>query len=231
MSAQDARLKLRSLGSPEVAASTARFFRTGPGEYAEGEKFIGVRVPVLRAVARQFRALSLQDIESLLSSVIHEERHLALLILVLQVSACDESRRKILYDFYLNHTRLISNWDLVDCSAPHVVGSFLLYRSRKPLFRLARSKSLWERRISIVSTQHFIRHNDVSDTFLISRSLLGDSEDLIHKATGWMLREAGHRAPDLLLSFLDSHATEMPRTMLQYAMERLPAELRLRYRK
>lgn len=230
MSATDACVKLRALASPEVAASTARFFRTGRGQYAEGETFIGVRVPVLRAVAREFRDLQLRDIELLLNSAIHEERHLALLILVLQMDRGDETHRKLVYDFYLSHTQSISNWDLVDCSAPHVVGRFLLHRSRRPLFRLAESQSLWERRIAIVSTQHFIRHNDVSDTFLVSRRLLCDEADLIHKATGWMLREAGNRDEGALLAFLDQHAPEMPRTMLRYAIERLSGELRQRYR-
>lgn len=230
MSAADASVKLRALASPEVAASTARFFRTGRGQYAEGETFIGVRVPVLRAVAREFRELRLREIESLLNSAIHEERHLALLILVLQMGGGDESHRQSVYDFYLSHTQRINNWDLVDCSAPHVVGSYLLRRLRGPLFRLAESQSLWERRIAIVSTQHFIRHDDLADTFLLGRRLLHDAEDLIHKATGWMLREAGVRDEGVLLSFLDQHASEMPRTMLRYATERLSGELRQRYR-
>lgn len=229
ISAELAKRKLHALSAPEVAASTARFFRTGPGQYGEGDVFIGVRVPAMRVLARELRGLPLQETGLLLSSAIHEERHLALLVMVLQMAKSGERQREELYDFYLGGTRYINNWDLVDCSAPHVVGSFLLHKAREPLFRLAESHSLWERRIAIVSTQHFIRHGDLTDTFLLGRRLLHDAEDLIHKATGWMLREAGIRDESLLLAFLDQHAPEMPRTMLRYAMERLPAELRRRY--
>ena len=229
MTAKDAKKKLKSLASPEVAKSSARFFKTGPGEYGEGDIFIGIKVPTLRSMSREFKALPLEDIETLLSSPIHEERHLALMILVLQVAKCDDSHRTAVYDFYLGNTRFINNWDLVDCSAPQVVGGFLLNKPRKRLFDLTKSKCLWERRIAIISTQHFIRHDDFADTLAISQKLLTDKEDLIHKASGWMLREVGKKDQELLVAFLDQHASDMPRTMLRYAIERFPPELRQGY--
>lgn len=226
MTAKEAKKKLKSLASPEVATSSARFFKTGPGQYGEGDIFIGIKVPVLRSVSREFRELPLDEMEILLSSPIHEERHLALMILVLQVAKCDAVHRTAVYDFYLKNTRFINNWDLVDCSAPQIVGGFLLNQSRKPLFELAKSNSLWERRIAIVSTQHFIRHNDLSDTLAISQKLLKDREDLIHKAAGWMLREVGKKDQAVLVAFLDQHGSVMPRTMLRYAIERFQPDLR-----
>lgn len=229
MSARDAKQQLFSLASAEVAQSSVRFFKSGPEEYGAGDIFIGVKVPTLRAVAREFRSLPLSEIETLLNSPIHEERHLALIILVLQVTKCDESGRKAVFNFSLRNTMFINNWDLVDCSAPHIVGSFLLDKSRKPLFKLARSPLIWERRIAIVSTQYFIRNNDFGDTIVISEMLLNDTEDLIHKATGWMLREVGQKAPPVLNSFIDRYAADMPRTMLRYAIEKLPSEQRRAY--
>ena len=151
------------------------------------------------------------------------------MILVLQVAKCDEAHRKGAYDLYLGNTRFINNWDLVDCSAPQVVGGFLMTRPRKPLFELAKSKSLWERRIAIVSTQHFIRHGEFDETLAISQMLLGDKEDLIHKAAGWMLREVGKKDQSVLEGFLDRHGAVMPRTMLRYAIERFPPDQRRAY--
>ncbi len=229
MTAKAAKQKLRSLASPEAAKASVRFFKTGPGQYGEGDIFIGVRVPALRAVSRELRALPLGEIETLLRSPIHEERQLALMILVLQVAKSDASHRQRAFDLYLGNTRFVNNWDLVDCSAPQVVGGFLLDKPRKPLFDLARSKSLWERRIAIVSTQHFIRHDDFADTLAISLRLLQDEEDLIHKAAGWMLREVGKKARAVLEDFLDQHAAAMPRTMLRYAIEHFPPDQRRAY--
>lgn len=221
--------KLNCLAAPEAAASAARFFKTGPGQYGEGDIFIGVRVPALRKLAREFRDLPLTEIEILLHSPIHEERMLALLVLVLSVSRCDERKKKSAYDFYMSHTQQINNWDLVDCSAPAVVGGYLKDRSRQPLVRLAKSDSLWERRIAVVATQHFIRLDEFDDTIRISRLLLVDKEDLIHKATGWMLREVGDRDTEVLEAFLEQHAAAMPRTMLRYAIEHFPTEKRRVY--
>jgi 3-methyladenine DNA glycosylase AlkD len=151
------------------------------------------------------------------------------MILVLQVSKCDDARRKATFDFYMRNTKYVNNWDLVDCSAPQVVGGFLIDRSRKPLFDLTQSKSLWERRIAVVSTQHFIRHGDFADTLAITQRLLKDREDLIQKAAGWMLREVGEKDQPVLEAFLDRHAAVMPRTMLRYAIERFPPDQRRAY--
>lgn len=221
--------KLKALASPEAAKSAARFFKTGPGEYGEGDVFIGIKVPTLRTVAREFRILPLEEIELLLKSPIHEERYLALMILVLQGLKCDDAQRKAAFAFYLRNTEFVNNWDLVDCSAPQIVGGFLMNRSRKPLLQLAKSKSLWERRIAIVSTLHFIRHGDLGETLTIARLLLNDDEDLIHKATGWMLREVGKKDQAVLEEFLDEYGTAMPRTMLRYAIERFTPERRRAY--
>jgi len=229
MTAEDARNTLKSLASPEAAALATRFFTTEPGQYGEGDTFIGIDVPTLRTVSREYKALPLDEIRALLNSPIHEERHLALLILVLQVTKCDEAHRKRVYDLYLSNTRFVNNWDLVDCSAPQVVGGFLVDKSRKPLSDLTKSTSLWERRIAIVSTQHFIRHDDFADTLAISQKLLEDEEDLIHKAAGWMLREVGKKSQAVLEAFLDRHAAVMPRTMLRYAIERFPPDQRRAY--
>ena len=229
--AQDAQQRLRSLGSPEQAANIARFFKTGPGEYGEGDQFIGVKVPVIRKVAKEFKSLPLAEVESLLHSEIHEERLLALVILVSQFEKADIAIRKSIYDLYLANTGHINNWDLVDLSAPKIVGGHLETRSRKPLYRLAKSASLWERRISIVATGWFIWRDDFADTLKIAEILLGDQEDLIHKAVGWMLREVGKRDEATLIEFLDKHCRVMPRTMLRYAVEKFPEKKRRGYLK
>lgn len=229
MTAEDARTKLKSLASPAAAALATRFFKTGPGEYGEGDTFIGIKVPTLRTISREFRTMPLEEIESLLQSPIHEERHLALMILVLQFAKSDDAQRKAAFDLYLRNTQFVNNWDLVDCSAPQIVGGCLMNRSRKPLLELAKSNSLWERRIAIVSTQHFIRNGDLDETLTISQKLLKDKEDLIHKAAGWMLREVGKKDQAVLEGFLDRHGTAMPRTMLRYAIERFTSARRQAY--
>jgi 3-methyladenine DNA glycosylase AlkD len=226
MKAAEARTKLHALASPDVAASSARFFKTGPGQYGEGDIFIGVRVPALRKLARELRDLPLTEIEALLHSPVHEERLLALLVLVLGVGKGDDDHRKVVYGFYLDNTQHVNNWDLVDSSAPAIVGGYLRDKPRKPLIGLAKSVSLWERRIAIVATQHFIRLDQFDDTLTISRLLLADKEDLIHKATGWMLREVGDGDEAALERFLEEHGTAMPRTMLRYAIEHFPPEQR-----
>ena len=224
MTAEDARTKLKSLALPAAAKLwQTRFFKTGPGQYGEGDTFIGINVPTLRTVSRSFRVMPLDEIRALLNSPVHEERHLALMILVLQVAKGDEAHRKRAFELYLSNTQFINNWDLVDCSAPQVVGGFLMNKPRKPLFDLTRSKCLWERRIAIVSTQHFIRREEFDGPLTISRLLLGDKEDLIHKAAGWMLREVGKKDPAVLEAFLDRHGGIMPRTMLRYAIREVPA--------
>ena len=229
MTANELQARLRSLGSPTDAAFLSGFFKTGPGQYGAGDVFAGVRVPVLRRLAKEFKSLPLPQVERLLHSAIHEERLTALLILVLRAGRADAATRKRIYDLYLANTRYINNWDLVDLSAPHLVGVHLEDKSRKPLDRLARSKSLWERRIAILATFHFIRQNDFADTLEIAESLLADQEDLIHKAVGWMLREVGKRDQPALEGFLDKFQRIMPRTMLRYAIERFPERKRQAY--
>ena len=231
MTAADARKKIRSLASNEQAAILARFFKTGPGQYGEGDQFLGVKVPATRKVAREFKSLALSEVEMLLHSEIHEERLLALIILVLQFEKADKTTRKQIFDCYVGNTEHINNWDLVDLSAPQIVGGYLEARSRKPLDRLARSASLWERRISIVATHWFIRRDDFADTLRIARILLNDEHDLIHKAVGWMLREVGKRDLAALEGFLGPHYHTMPRTMLRYAIERFPEKKRQAYLK
>jgi 3-methyladenine DNA glycosylase AlkD len=208
-------------GHAEVIAG---FFQTGPGQYGEGDRFLGIRVPEIRAVAKRDDGQS--DIRGLLRSEWHEERLLALLILVRRFERGDEAAQRAIYDFYLSETRWINNWDLVDVSAYKIVGAWLLGRSRAPLKKLAASHSLWERRIAIVSTFAFIRSGHLEETFSISKKLLGDPEDLIHKACGWMLRECGKRDERELVRFLNAHRRSMPRTMLRYAIEKFPEKRR-----
>jgi 3-methyladenine DNA glycosylase AlkD len=208
--------------SPKRARDLAWFFKTGKGEYGEGDKFIGITVPVQRAIAKKFRHLELDDVEKLLDSRVHEHRSTGLMILVAQYEDGDDAIKQRIFDFYLQHTRRINNWDLVDGSAPYVVGKHLVSRSRNVLYRLAKSRDLWERRIAIVATAAFIRIGDLNDTFGIATCLLADKHDLIHKATGWMLREAGKQSQAELIRFLKRNYSRLPRTALRYAIERLP---------
>jgi 3-methyladenine DNA glycosylase AlkD len=229
LTASEAQEWLRGIGSPEVAAISARFFKTGPGQYGEGDVFIGVRVPMIRKVARDFKTLPLSQVKVLLHSDVHEERLLALVVMVLQFEKGDSRTRKRVYDLYFANTEHINNWDLVDLSAPHIVGRYLNSKSRRPLYRLARSSSLWERRVAILATYHFIRQHDFDDTLKIAKMLLHDKEDLIHKAVGWMLREIGNRDLEVEENFLADHGGDMPRTMLRYAIERFPKRKRQEY--
>jgi 3-methyladenine DNA glycosylase AlkD len=224
-----ARAALRAKADPARAASVARFFRTGPGAYGEGDVFLGVTMPQVRAVARAHRDLPLAALAGLLASKLHEERMLAVVVLADRAARAEPSEADALARFYVKHLDGINNWDLVDVSAPHVLGPYFLDRSRAPLHRLARSPSVWRRRVAILTTQHFIRQGEVAETMRIARLLLRDEHDLIHKAVGWMLREAGKRDPAALDRFLATHAARMPRTMLRYAIERLPAEQRERW--
>jgi 3-methyladenine DNA glycosylase AlkD len=229
MTARDLQTRLRSLASPADAAFLAGFFKTGPGQYGEGDVLIGVRVPGIRKLAREFEDLGpLREVERLLHSPIHEDRLAALIILVAQFTApgATAQKQKSIYDLYLANTAFINNWDLVDVSAPQVIGGYLADRSRRPLDRLARSAWLWDRRISILATFHFIRLGQFADTLRIAELLLADRQDLIHKAAGWMLREVGKRDVKTLEGFLARHGPSMPRTMLRYAIERFPAARR-----
>jgi 3-methyladenine DNA glycosylase AlkD len=222
--------ELRSLADPEKAKFLPRFFKTGPGEYGEGDQFLGVVVPSIRKVVKAHRGASRRDISKLLSSVYHEERLAALLILVEQRRSGDERIQKSIFDFYLAGTAYINNWDLVDLTAQHIVGAYLAARDRSILKKLALSKMLWERRIAILSTFHFIRQGEGEDALRISELLLHDPHDLIHKAVGWMLREVGNRCSLAEeRRFLDKHAAVMPRTMLRYAIERFPPDLKSHY--
>jgi len=218
--------RLEALADAPTAEILQRFFKTGPGEYGEGDRFRGIRVPVLRKLCREFRHAGIEVISELLDSPWHEDRMLALLLLIECYRASDEPGREALYDFYCSRTGRINNWDLVDVTCPHIVGRHLHARDRSPLYRFVESPSLWERRIAIVSTFHFIRNDDFTDTLVLAERLLTDPEELLHKATGWMLREVGKRDQPQLEAFLEEYATVMPRTMLRYAIERFPEEER-----
>jgi len=225
---------LRAASSPERARSSAWFFKTAPGQYGYGDKFLGLTVPALRRIAKQFRDLSVDELAKLLASPWHEARSAALEILVLQYETArkqgDQKRAASLVRFYLAHRNRINNWDLVDGSAPYLLGDHLLGRSdRAILYRLARSKQLWERRIAMVSCLALIRARSFDDPLQIAELLLGDQHDLMHKAVGWMLREVGKQAPEALTGFLDRHAERMPRTALRYAIERMSEDERRRY--
>ena len=214
---------LRASAEPARSEVLQRFFKTGPGQYGEGDRFIGVRLPALRRLVQQFQDAPLRDIDKLLASPIHEARLFAVLLLVRQFRlAKDDRSRRRLYDFYLSRTARINNWDLVDVSAPGIVGAWLAHRKRTPLLKLARSGVLWERRIAIVATWHFMRLGDLDDAFRIADILLDDPHDLIHKAVGWMLRVAGDVDGARLRDFLADRHQRMPRTMLRYAIEKFP---------
>jgi len=222
---------LKSRGDPDTAAFLQGFFKTGPGQYGEGDVFLGVRVPLTRKLARQYRDTSLPQIAKLLTSKYHEARLLALLTLVHQFRHGDPPTQKRIYQIYLSHLRWINNWDLVDGSAGYIVGGYLVNRSRTPLLRLARSPNLWRRRVSIMATLHFIQQGDFDDTLRLADMLLHDEHDLIHKAVGWMLREVGNRDRETEIIFLDARYNTMPRTMLRYAIEKFPERLRRSYLK
>jgi 3-methyladenine DNA glycosylase AlkD len=215
--------RLEALRSPEIAEKLQNYFKTGPGQYGEGDIFIGVRMGQVFALAKEFIDMPLEEIEKLLESPIHKVRVGAVSIMDWEArrKKTPEVRKKELFDLYLRRHDRINNWDLVDRSAPYVIGGYLFDKPRDILYKLARSNSLWERRTAIVSTGYFIRQGDVADTFKIAEILLNDDQDLIHKATGWMLREAGKKDRQKLLSFLDQYAATMPRTLLHYALEHL----------
>ena len=220
---------LQKMGDKEDAKFLQKFFKTGPGQYGEGDIFLGIRVPALRKLAKEYKSLPIKEISYLLHSPYHEVRLFALISLVNAFTKADEPTRKRIYDLYLANTKHINNWDLVDLSAPNIVGAYLLEKSRKPLYQLAKSKILWERRIAVLATFYFIKSYQYEDSFKIAEILLGDKEDLIHKAVGWMLREIGKRNTDIAENFLRTHCRTMPRTMLRYAIEKFPPEKRKNY--
>ena len=221
--------ELKRHADAEHARVSQRFFKTGPGEYGEGDQFIGVRVPVLRKLARKYKGLAVPHVVPLLESAVHEERQLALFILVLKFQQGDESERRTIYELYLDNTEHVNNWDLVDCSAHQIAGEHLLGRNKRALYKFAKSRSLWERRIAIMATFRFIKAGEFEDTLALAKLLLNDEEDLIHKAVGWMLRELGNRDRNTEEKFLAEHYDAMPRTMLRYAIEKFPAPKRKRY--
>ena len=220
---------LKRLGRRRDAKILQWFFKTGPGEYGEGDVFAGIRVPAIRKLAREFQAADAQAVATLLNSKIHEARLLALLILVRQFEQGSAKDRRRIYRFYLAHADRINNWDLVDLSAPNIVGAHLLDRDRSLLDRLARSESVWQRRIAIVATHAFIRRGQFDDTLRIADRLRADAHDLIHKAVGWMLREVGKRNQPKLERFLRPRCRTLPRTTLRYAIERFPETRRRAY--
>lgn len=221
--------QLRNLANPAIAEHCLQFFKTGKGEYGEGDKFLGVRVPAIRAIAREHKDLPIQEILHVLRSSYHEERLLALIMLVNRFEKAEHDDRQRIYNAYLDNTEYVNGWDLVDGSAHQIVGAYLFDRGRRKLFSLAKSRSLWERRISIISTYYFIKRNQYEDTLKISRYLLHDNQDLIHKAVGWMLREVGNRDREAEEIFLLEHYSSMPRTMLRYAIEKFDEEDRKLY--
>lgn len=222
---------LAAVGNAETAAFLQKFFKTGPGEYGEGDLFRGIRVPALRQLVKTVQSVPLSDVVELLHSAFHEDRLLALLLLVRLYAKGSAAQRSQIYALYLSNTPFINNWDLVDSSAEQIVGAYLWDKDRAPLYNLAASSSLWERRIAIMATFHFIKRGDFTPTQDLAERLLTDREDLIHKAVGWMLREIGNRNRQAEVGFLKVHYRRMPRTMLRYALEKFPEEERQQYLK
>ncbi|HLC57763.1 MAG TPA: DNA alkylation repair protein [Candidatus Nanoarchaeia archaeon] len=223
-------LDIKKLANKQQSLILQRFFKTGKGEYGHGDIFLGIKVPETRKLADKYwQELTIDEVQELLNSKIHEKRLLALLILINKYNSSDETTKEKFFNFYLSNKANINNWDLIDLSAPHIVGDFLLNKDRKILYQLAKSKDLWERRISILSTYKFIKNNQFDDTLKISETLLKDKHDLIHKAAGWMLREVGKKSIEAEEEFLKKHHKKMPRTMLRYAIEKFPEEKRKAY--
>jgi 3-methyladenine DNA glycosylase AlkD len=220
---------LRKYSNKKQAKILQGFFKTGPGEYAQGDIFLGIKVPILRSLAKRYQGLAYNATLKLLKSAIHEERLVSLLILILKYRQAGSLGKARIYKAYLKHSRYINNWDLVDLTAKQIIGDFLNNKNRTPLHKLAVADSLWKRRIAIVSTFYFIENNDFKDTLKIAKILIADPQDLIHKAVGWMLREVGKRDLDSEERFLKEHCRMMPRTMLRYAIERFPEPKRQAY--
>jgi 3-methyladenine DNA glycosylase AlkD len=234
MTVSEVKRELKKHASLKRKKSNQWFFKTKPGEYGHGDVFIGVSMPDVRRVAKQFTALTLPELQKLIASKIHEERMAALVILSYKFKKAAQPTKKQLYDFYLKNTKYINNWDLVDTVANLIVGAYLWENpneNRKILYKLVASKNMWERRIAIIATSYFIYQDDFKDTLKLSEILLNDQEELIHKAVGWMLREVGKRDQKVEEQFLKKHYKKMPRTMLRYAIERLPEQKRQAYLK
>lgn len=221
--------ELEKIADSRQAKIMRRFFKTGKGEYGEGDIFLGIKVPQQRKIAANFKELSLEDIEKLLNSKVHEQRLTALFILIEQYKKAKKSDQKRIFNFYLKNTKNINNWDLVDLSAPKIVGDYLLEKPKTILYKLAGSKNLWERRTAVLATLTFIRNNQFDDTLKIAKILIADQHDLIHKAVGWMLREVGKRDQLTEERFLKKYYSRMPRVMLRYAIERFAEKKRKFY--
>ena len=231
MSLEELRQTIKKSANPAQAKILSRFFKTGRGEYGEGDEFLGIKVPISRSIAKQFKDLTLTEIQELLNSPIHEERLIALFILIEHFKKADGHIKKIIFNFYLRNTKRVNNWDLVDLSAERIIGVYLLDKDNNVLFKLARSKNLWEKRIAIMSTFHFIKNGNYETTLAIADMLLKDEHDLIHKAVGWMLREIGNRNLKVEETYLKEYYKTMPRTMLRYAIEKFPEKKRQAYLK
>lgn len=220
---------MKKLANPEKAKILQRFFRTGKGEYGEGDIFLGISVPKQRTLAKKYSDLSLKEIQKLLSGRIHEHRLTALLILVSRYEKADDAGKETISAFYIKNFRHVNNWDLVDLSAEKILGDYLMDKDRSLLYELVKSKNVWERRIAVMTTFRFIRSNRFDDTLKISELLLNDKHDLIHKAAGWMLREICKRDRKTGEAFLKKHFRKMPRTMLRYAIEKFDRKKRQFY--
>jgi len=231
MSLSKLQKELKSLSDPKQAKILQSFFKTGKGDYGEGDIFLGIKVPIQRKIIKAYQDLNFLDLQKLLNSKIHEHRLCALFILIAQYKNASQEKKEKIYKFYLKNAKRINNWDLVDLSAPNIVGDFLLDKDRKVLYKLVKSKNLWERRISILSTYSFIRNNNFKDTLKLAEILLKDEHDLIHKAVGWMLREIGKRDQKVEEKFLKKYYKEMPRIMLRYAIEKFNESKRQSYLK
>jgi 3-methyladenine DNA glycosylase AlkD len=231
MSIKRVKQEIKEFSNKELAVFLQRFFKTGPGQYGEGDKFAGIKVPVSRKIAINNSDLSLSEIKELLHSEVHEERLIGLLILVNQYKKSDEAQREKIFKFYISSAKRINNWDLVDLSAPQILGAFLVDKDKDILFKFAHSKNLWEKRIAVLSTFSFIKINRFDTALQISEILLNDDHDLIHKAVGWMLREIGKRDLNTEEKFLKKYYNKMPRTMLRYAIEKFPEAKRQKYLK
>ena len=224
-------IHLKSLADSEIAVHSQRFFKTGVGEYGHGDYFLGIRMPVIRQGVKQFQGTSLPTTIRLLHNKYHEVRIFALVLLVSKFVKADIAGQKEIYDLYLANTHYINNWDLVDCSAHQIVGGYLLKRNKDILYKLAKSDLLWERRISVIATYHFIKRDKYNEILKLAKILLKDKEDLMHKAVGWMLREIGNRSKETETAFLNKHYQKMPRTMLRYAIEKYTPHERHAYLK
>ena len=227
------RKEIKTISDPKRATALQRFFKTGKGEYGYGDVFVGLTLPQIRNLVKKYQEMDLKDVVMLLQSKIHEERMIALLVLVEQYKKANEKVKKQIFNLYLANTKYINSWDLVDVTTPRIIGEYLKDKDRSILYKLAKSDGLWEKRISIMATYQFIATlKQFKDTFAIADILLNDKHDLIHKAVGWMLREVGKRiSQETEEEFLKTRYKKMPRTMLRYAIERFPEDLRLKYLK